>query len=79
MLNTIFYEILRVVGLIVESDYSGDSQFLEDGDVVMGCEGTILHIDRLTPYLSVALSKGELKATNLFGRIQFKSPFYIFS
>ena len=79
MFNTIFCEILRVVGLIVESDHSGDSQFLKDGDVVMGCEGAILHTDRLTPYLSVVFSEGELKAMNLFGRIQFKSPFYIFS
>jgi hypothetical protein len=34
---------------------------------------------RITPYLSIGLSYGELKATNLLGTIQFKSPFYTFS
>ena len=71
-------ELGGVVGFVIEADYVADSEFFEDGGVVFGGEGSVLNEGEVTPYLSVYLSEGELKAMNLLGRIQFKSPFYIF-
>ena len=79
MSNSILDEIIGIIGLVVEPHYCVDAQFLEDGHVVMRGEGSVLSQTIGTPYLSVDLSEGELKATNLLGKIQLRSPFSIFS
>ena len=79
MPNPILNEIIRVIGLVVEPDDNINAQFFEDGDIIMRCESSVLTQDISTPYLSVDLSEGELKATNLLGKIQLRSPFSSFS
>jgi hypothetical protein len=64
VLDALFLEILAIVGFVIESDHSPNPQFSEDGDIVIGREGAVLHRSKLTPYLSSDLSEGELKATN---------------
>ena len=71
-------ELGGIVCFVIEADDVSDSKFLEDGDVIFGGKGSVLNKGEVTPYLSVYLSEGELKAMNLLGRIQFKSPFSIF-
>ena len=79
MFDSIFYKVICVISFVIETDYSRHSKFLEDRDVICGCEGSILSNVGCTPYLSVVLSDGELKAINLLGKIQLRSPFSIFS
>lgn len=79
MRNAIFDEIAGLVGLVIQPHHGPHAQLLKDGRVVIGGEGPILDRVRKTPYLSMVLSEGELKATNLWGTIQFRSPFSIFS
>ncbi len=79
MLDTIFSEIVRIVSFVVEPHNCSNAKFLEDRNVIIGSKSTILDYSLITPYLSIGLSEGELKATNFWGRIQLRSPFYIFS
>ena len=79
MLNPILNKIIGLIGLVVEPDDNTNAEFFEDGDIIMRCESSVLTQDINTPYLSVDLSEGELKATNLLGKIQLRSPFSIFS
>lgn len=79
MPNPILDEIIGLIGFVVEPHYDPDPELFEDGDIVMGCECSVLTQAISTPYLSVDLSEGELKAANLLGKIQFRSPFSIFS
>lgn len=78
MLDPSLLELSAIVGLVVETDHSCDSHLFEDGDVVFGSEVDVLDKGAITPESSLGLSAGELKATNLPGIIQFKSPFSSF-
>ena len=42
VLDTVLDGVLGVVGLVVESDDSGNPEFFEDGDVVVGSEALVL-------------------------------------
>ena len=72
-------EVSSIVCLIIESHHSAHLQFLENRHVVVRRKGAVLHVEGLTLYLSTGLSEGELKAMNLLGMIQLRSPFSIFS
>jgi hypothetical protein len=78
VVNPLFGEVRSLVCFIIEPHHSADFEFLEDWDVVVGGIGAILDEGRGTLYLSTVLSEGELNAMNLFGMIQFRSPFSIF-
>jgi len=75
MVDALFNEIGSFISFIIEPDNGGNSQFFEDRNIVIGRITAVLRYSSITPYLSVLLSEGELKATNLLGMIQFKSPF----
>lgn len=79
VVDSLLDEVGRLVGLVVETHHCTDLQFFEDGDVVVGSKGAVLRGVGGTLYLSTGLSEGELKATNLLGMIQLRSPFSIFS
>jgi hypothetical protein len=79
MIDLLLGEVGSIVCLIVEPHHSADLQFLKDRHVVIWRKGAILHLEGLTLYLSTGLSEGELKAMNLLGMIQLRSPFSIFS
>jgi hypothetical protein len=75
MVYAIFYEIISLISFKAKPNYSADTESFEYGNVVSGSKSLFLHKDKYTPYLSVVLSDGALKATNLLGMIQFKYPF----
>jgi len=37
-----FLEILTIIGFIIQAYNSGDTEFFEDWDVIVGCKGSIL-------------------------------------
>lgn len=78
VIDALLSEVSRLVGLVVQPYNASNLQFFEDRDVIIRREGAILHHKDNTLYLSTGLSEGELNAMNLFGMIQFKSPFSIF-
>lgn len=78
MVDSLLGEVRSLVSLVVQSYNASNLEFLEDRHIVIGREGAILHNIHFTLYLSTGLSEGELKAMNLLGMIQFKSPFSIF-
>lgn len=78
MVDSLLGEVSCLVGLIIQPYNASHLQFLEDRHVIIRREGAILHHKDSTLYLSTGLSEGELKAMNLLGMIQFKSPFSIF-
>jgi hypothetical protein len=79
MIDIIILEVNRVIGLIIEPNNYFNPKFLEDWNIVGRCEYSILNIINFTPYLSCGFYEGLLKAINLRGMIQFKSPFSTFS
>lgn len=42
MANPFLPEILTIVGLVVQTNYSGDSYFFEGRDIVIGSKGSVL-------------------------------------
>ena len=78
MVDSLLGEVRCFVGFVVEADNSGDFELLKDGDIVVGCEDSVLGKEEITLYLSIGLSDGELNAMNLLGIIQLRSPFSIF-
>lgn len=78
MVDALLGEVSSLVCLIVQPDNAPNLQLLEDGHIIIGREGAVLHRLESTLYLSTGLSEGELKAMNLLGMIQFRSPFSIF-
>jgi hypothetical protein len=78
MLDSFLGKISSLVGLVIKANHASYPQLLKDGHVIVRGKDAILGKSGDTSYLSLGLSEGELKATNLFGMIQFKSPFSIF-
>lgn len=78
MVDALLGEVSSLVCLVVQPDNAPNLQLFEDGHIIIGREGAVLHGRNGTLYLSTGLSEGELKAMNLLGMIQFRSPFSIF-
>ncbi len=79
MVDSFFYEFRSIIGFVIESYNAPHFKLLKDGYIVIGSKCAILYYCYITLYLSTGFSEGELKAMNLFGMIQFRSPFSIFS
>lgn len=79
MIDIIILKMNGVICLIIQPYNYFNSQLLEYWNIVSGCEYSILDNAKFTPYLSCGFYEGLLKAMNLRGIIQFKSPFSTFS
>jgi hypothetical protein len=79
VVDSFFAEFRSIISLIIESYNGAHFKLLKDGHIVVGSKCAILHYSYITLYLSTGFSEGELKAMNLLGMIQFRSPFSIFS